>query len=817
MSKRLKGIFLIITVVTLFLGGIYPVSAAGEVYISAFTANDDKGIDPNDEFALELEITNESGSGDGITDVGITFGADASFQPVAGRDVSFSSEIPDGESRDKTFDMIYTGGTDKNLPITITYTDSNGDPQSVSTSIYIKNADPEDSSDDGGSSSSGSVDKSKYKPSLQIDSEAIPEGKAGGVIEIPLQISNIANYEARDVIITPELGEIPFVIDQMIVYEKIEKIKADKSADISFQFQVDKYAKEGTYTIPLKMTYENAYGYVFPEETKEIYVKITNTNLPPQLVVREASSDPAEVEPDQEFIVTFDLWNMGTITAENVTIDMEANEHFHILDNVTKQYLFELKGLNNRQITYALKAKEDLETGTYGVTVSLNHKDAEDPEAYTMYVFVKGDEEEEEEDVNIITENIVTPQGSVLAGHPFTISMDIKNAGTTPAEDVKVTVDAGELILPQSLNVIQIPEIEAGASIPVAFSFIADEECESRSYSIKATIDYKNGEEDVKKEQYMGVLIENEKQETMLNTIPKIIISEYATEPGMVNAGENFTLNMKFLNTSKLKSVQNMKITLVVDESSEETGSVFTPVQSSNTFYIDNLRPGETSEKHMVMYTIPDAKAKTYVVKALFEYEYEEQDQIKQNNMEDVFGIPVVQPAKLEATDVIVSEPAFVGEPVYLTAEFYNMGKVALSNLMIKAEGDFDAKESNYFVGNFEMGSGDYYEAPVTPLAPGELKGVLVFTFEDAAGKSHQIEREFTINAMEAEPVMNPNFPGGEMGMDGMMPGMEEPQKSGFPVLPVAIGGGVVIAVVVLIIVLKKRKKKKELMFDEDI
>ena len=83
----------------------------------------------------------------------------------------------------------------------------------------------------------------------------------------------------------------------------------------------------------------------------------------------------------------------------------------------------------------------------------------------------------------------------------------------------------------------------------------------------------------------------------------------------------------------------------------------------------------------MVMYTIPDAQAKTYVVKALFEYEYEEDEQLKTNNMEDLFGIPVIQSAKLEVTDVIVSEPAFVGEPVYVSSEFYNTGRVKLSNL----------------------------------------------------------------------------------------------------------------------------------------
>jgi hypothetical protein len=819
MSKRLNGILLIILVLTMLLGANNFSFAAGGVYIFSHTANDGDTIREDDEFLLELQIMNESGAD--ITDVRISFGADSSFQPLkAGRDQPFCNEIENGEKSDpKSFRMYYTGGSDKNLSITITYKDSNDDEQTVNTSIYIRNAEPDDKTGDD-KSPPIETDKSKYQPLLQLEPGVIPEGKAGGMISIPVTISNAAGYAAKDVIITPVLAGLPFEINQMTVSEKIDKVTSSKPETITFEFKIDKFAEARTYTIPLKINYKNLYGYVFPETSFEIFINITSTNIPAKLVVMKASSNPSVIQPEQEFTVAFDLWNTGTLTAENVTVDIENAGEFHVLNNITKQYFFELKGLNNREITYRLKSKKDLETGTYPITISLIHKDAAAPETYTMYVYVEGEEEEEEEqDVDIVTENITTPKETVLAGQPFTVSMDVKNTGSTAAENVKITVETDDKILPQSLNVMIIKNIEAGESVPVAFSFIAGKECESRSYPIKAVIEYQNGEESVKKEQYMGVLVECTEEKTTLNTIPKIIISEYSTEPGMVNAGENFTLNMKFLNTSKLKSVQNMKITLVVDESSEETGSVFTPVQSSNTFYIDNLEPGESSEKEMIMYTIPDAKAKTYVVKALFEYEYEEQDQIKQFNMQDVFGIPVVQPAKLETTDVIVSEPAFVGEPVYLTAEFYNMGKVTLSNLMIKAEGDFDTKESNYFVGNFEMGRSDYYEAPVTPLMPGELHGVLVFTFEDAAGQSHRIEREFTINAMESMPVMNPDFPGGGMmpGMNGEFPGMDGPQKSGFPVVPVAIGGGVVVLIVVLIIILKKRKKKKEMMFDEDI
>jgi len=814
MSKRLNGILLIILVLTMLLGANNFSFAAGGVYIFSHTANDGDTIREGREFDLELVIKNESGGE--ITDVTISFGVDSSFQPAAsGRDIHFSDRIENNQPGSKDFLMLYTGGSNKNLPITITYKDSNGDEQSVNTSIYIKNAVPDDS---GGSAPPAETDKSKYQPLLQIESGAIPEGKAGGMISIPVTISNNSNHAAKDVILTPVLAGLPFEINQMTVSEKIDKITSSKPETVTFEFKIDKFAEARTYTLPLKINYKNLYDIVFPEIEAEIHIKITNTNTPAQLVVMKASSNPSVIQPEQEFTVKFDIWNTGTITAENVTINIENAGEFHVLNNITKQYFFELNGLRNMDVSYQLKSKKDMETGTYPITISLSHKGSAAPETYTMYVYVEGEEEEEEEenDADIVTENITTPKEAVSAGQPFTVSMDLKNTGSTAAENVKVTVEADEKILPQSLNMMIFNKIEAGESIPVAFSFIARKESESRSYPIKAVIEYKNGEESVKKEQYMGVLVESTEQKTTLNTIPKIIISEYSTEPGMVNAGENFTLKMKFLNTSKLKSVQNMKITLVVDEGSEETGSVFTPVQSSNTFYIDNLEPGESSEKEMVMYTIPDAKAKTYVVKALFEYEYEEQDQIKQNNMQDVFGIPVVQPAKFETSDIIVSEPAFVGEPVYITAEFYNMGKVTLSNLMVKAEGDFDTKESTYFVGNFEVGSSDYYEAPVTPLNPGVLQGVLVFTFEDSAGQSHRIEREFTINAMEAAPVINPGFPG-MPGVDGEFPGMERPQKPGFPIVPVAIGGGVVVLIVVLIIILKKRRKKKEMMLDEDI
>ena len=829
MSKRVLGIFMgLVLIMTMFAGNV-TVNAddTKPVDVVMVSANGGHQIRIGDEFELLLKLVNNTGGT--IHDVSVTFSSTAAVKPVDSiLKKDFASEVRAGQTVEQVFYFFHTGAMGTELPMVITYKDKNGNTYNENDSVWIVNLSQDTNPGTGDSGV-------KFKPVLVVGSKAIPEGSAGNRITIPLTITNVSSYEAKRVTITPQLPENVFMIDQMMVDRRIESIPAKKADNAVFQFEIDKNAAANTYKVPLKITYTNIYGNEAFTEEVSIYIKVLNNNLPPQLVVKKAEPSLKEIPEEQEFTVTFQVWNMGTLDAKNVTVELKPdNTNFYVLDSLTKQFFSELKGQQSKDVTYTLKAKKERVPGTYGITVSLMRDDITTPTEYTMYVNVLGtkveEEEEEEEkkdDINIITENIHTPEGTVLVEQPFTTSFSVKNIGTTTAESVKITVDGGERILPSSLNVLNIPEIKPGESVSVAFSFVATKDSDSRNYPIKAVVEYVNNKEIIRKEQYMGVQISNlekdkeeeEEEDKTLNTVPKIIISEYSTDPVMVNAGENFTLRMKFLNTSKVKAVENMKITLIVNESSEKTGSVFSPVQSSNTFYIAHLEPGQTSEKEMVMYTIPDAQAKTYVVKASFEYEYKEKDQLKTNTMDDLFGIPVVQPARLETSDVIVSEPAIVGEPVYLTSEFYNMGKVTLSNLMVKVEGNFDTKESNYFVGNFESGMSDYYEAPVTPLVPGETKGLLVFTFEDSAGKEHRIEKEFTVNAMESSPVMNPGFPGEGFPMDpGMMdPGMEVKQGFSIPIIPAAIGAGVIILIVVFIIIRKRRKKRKEMMLDENI
>nr|WP_072513848.1 hypothetical protein [Ndongobacter massiliensis] len=302
---------------------------------------------------------------------------------------------------------------------------------------------------------------------------------------------------------------------------------------------------------------------------------------------------------------------------------------------------------------------------------------------------------------------------------------------------------------------------------------------------------------------------------------PKLIISNYQLEPAMAKAGENFTINLTFLNTNEEKSVNNIKITLNGGEQSatadgkQQQGSVFTPVNSSNTFYIGKISPQETATKQITLRVVPNAVAQSYTVKVDFEYEDGDGNQF---TAQELIGVPVVQQAKILIGE-IPPITASVGEPVSLDLDFYNTGKDTLSTFMVTLEGEgFEADEYRQFVGNFAPGASDRFSTMITATEPGKISGKLVFTYEDSTGAQQREERAFEGEVMEMG------------GIDGE--GMVDPE-TGFPIdpetgmvidpktgMPLNQGSWwknpilwcIVAALVILgtVLFLRRRKKKKE-------
>ncbi len=214
--------------------------------------------------------------------------------------------------------------------------------------------------------------------------------------------------------------------------------------------------------------------------------------------------------------------------------------------------------------------------------------------------------------------------------------------------------------------------------------------------------------------QFIGLYAQNDKKdeddkdETKKGK-PKLIIDKYSFSPSIVKAGENFEMNLSFFNTNKIQTIKNIKIYLTAEsgstqESPNAGSSVFTPVDSSNTFYIDAIGAKKRVDKRITMFTIPDALAKTHTITANLEYEDSEGNEYISK---ELIGVPVVQQSRLEVGEISLYPDASVGMPVPISLEFYNTGKVTLYNLMVKLEGNFQTENAQYYVGNFDSGGSD--------------------------------------------------------------------------------------------------------------
>lgn len=657
----------------------------------------------------------------------------------------------------------------------------------------------------------------KYpQPTIVVEDMDIPTIDPGKKKTITLNLKAIGN-SAYDVVVTPEFTK-PITSDNFTTRISLGNININKTVPLKLEIKASQDALPANYPIKLNFSYSYYNGdKIVPAVQTEsaivyaiVYVRVSDRSSTPKLLITEANTNPKVILPGQDFRLNILYQNKGTMDANDLKVRIEglSSSGFYITSGSDLRYVNRARGGAISSLNYDLKAAQNIASGTHELEVVFEHSGQ--VERQKIYLVVGGSEASP----NLLMENLEYPTSGLGPNKDFVINFDLINDGALAAKNIIVKAESTDpAILPRTNNIVNLGTINAGESKNVSFSFFATEDAENRNYPIQISVEYEdelNKDEKYTLNQYVGMYVE-EGPDAGMGGKPKLIIDKYSFEPQLVKAGENFKMNLSFYNTNSSKTVKNIKIFLTAEPGSTTDGSgggsAFTPVESSNTFYIDSIPPKGRVEKTITMFVVPDAIAKTHTITANFEYEDSEGNELKDI---ELIGVPVVQQSKLDTGEVGVFPEAYVGESTPVSIEFYNTGKVTLYNLMVKLEGDFQTESGQYYVGNFESGSSDYFEGYVIPAQAGPLEGQIVFTYEDSTGQIQEVRKDFSLNVMEMPVFEDP--------WEGEMPPMVEK--------PTGIGGflkskGWIIAALIIALGItffyrrKKKLKEEELTLDE--
>ncbi len=648
------------------------------------------------------------------------------------------------------------------------------------------------------------------EPNITIKNQDMPELQAGKVNTIKLQLENISS--ASNIICTPQIGEgTPFLPSNITESIAI----SNPYQPFELKLNVLPNTEAGIY--PLKLNFQYDYvtsassGSVTIEHGNRditVYVKINSAAVQPKILVTKLTTNPQFIAKGQSFQASIFFQNIGDADISNITTKLSglSKDTIFLESGSDAGFIKSIKANGNGYITYNLKAASTVASGTYELEITFKYNGIE--ETQKVYVTIS---QSSTQSSNVVIKDMIFDTKQITPNDNFQVSFNLLNSGPISASNIIIKAESQDpQVVPKSTSIIKIDSLKSGESKNIRFLFSPTQDAITRNYPIKITVEYQDmysGAEKYTFEQYVGLnayVASKPGEDDTPKGKPKLIIDKYSFEPKLAKAGQNFTMSLSFFNTNSTKTVKNIKIFLTADtvtnpNTQSSGGSVFTPVDSSNTFYIDSIGPKGKIQKNIVMYTVPDAQAKTYTLTANFEYEDANGNEYTAT---ELIGVPVVQESKLEIGELGYVPEAYVGQSTPISVEFFNTGKVTLYNMMVKLEGDFQTENGQYFVGNFESGSSEYFEGYVIPNQAGELKGALVFSFEDSTGQMQEMRKEFTLNVMEMAP--QPEFP-------------EEPpieNNNGGINKWVWIGLGAAALIVIGVIVHKKRKSKKEI---EDI
>lgn len=607
-------------------------------------------------------------------------------------------------------------------------------------------------------------------------------------------------------------------------------VNAFGGREVEVRVRIPQSAEAGTYKI--SVTGKTRIDGEVVKVSGEAYVRVNGgSKNKAQLKINRVDVLPeANVVPGSYVAFGYEIENISDVLAKNVELNISglAAAGLSVRGGTTTQKVKAIEAGKKIYLYYEMNVAKTAKFGSYEIKTDLSYESEfnKEPikEETTAFINIGGDASQ---DSQLIIQDLKFPSATLGVNKTFDVSFKIRNQGQSIAKRIRASAKSDDPsgVVSRTVSDILVRDLAPGEEETVSYKFFTTKGGSTKNYPINIKIEYLDdfteGKEPKTVEQIVGVFLNNPENvgdgKDAKKSTPKLIIDRYEFEPKLPLAGNEFEMNLSFYNTNAKKAVKNIKIDLTSQDTSKSDSntagsSVFTPVDSSNTFYIGRIAPSGKVEKTIKMFVVPDATAKTYNITANFEYEDDENNEYKSS---ENIGVPVYQESKLDIDPINYQTNAMVGDNIPITANFYNTGKVTLYNFKVTLTADnATVNNGTYYIGNFNSGGQDVYEGSIMPNEPGEIKGKLKFTYEDSTGEVKEKEEDINITVEEAPPVDENAGPDGMPMPDGAM-GEAPWYKKPLFIIPVAL---VILGAIGFVVFkkLKNKKKEKDLKIDED-
>lgn len=503
----------------------------------------------------------------------------------------------------------------------------------------------------------------------------------------------------------------------------------------------------------------------------------------------------------------------------NITIEpMIPTERSEIEDWPFKiknaSYIKKMKDMtyNSRaDVFYDFEISETAQKGTYPITFLVNatiwRKDdinktqiKEDVEFELMvYVNVTDDGSESKiiNELGALSIATVDKDGSIIpapsgnAGERIKLKLPIINTGGT-LTDINISPVISNSLdeWPFIVEVInygkKIPKMNPGDVTTLEYEFRISPEITSGAKPINFRATYK--ENGMMGESLFSAYInvakgkaEEKEPEELPDSIPKLMIVSYTTDPETIYSGESFDLTLEFKNTSKNKSIKNAGIVLTLAE--EE---LMPDIGESDSAYIDYLGPEKTATRTFKLKALPTAINPTSTIVVDMNYET---PKITQGTQTQGIVLEIKQ-----EVNIFVEEPTIYGsdsginEPIAVTIPIVNKGKSKVLNLQVDVEGEGISMVERFYGGDLLPAAKSSADFQIICDKAGEIEGNFIISYEDIDGIEGIQKVPFKLE------IQDKDYSGSEVVQDEIKPKKKKSKAlavTGGVGLLAAIGGGV--------------------------